>query len=117
MYSASRSDFLDSSTHEVREEREEEKEEEEQIEEEREEEVGLAKVESEELEKLNKSHCINLLSKPFKNHASQSLPQDAYVDIKFKCISLRSQFKESLTPEISKLINDLFDDIKQFQFE
>ncbi|KAG2200569.1 hypothetical protein INT47_012355, partial [Mucor saturninus] len=128
VYSASRNDFLDSLTHEGnkeehQEEREEEREEEheEEHEEEREEERYeenkaqqdgdkedqketeiqqelFNKVELDELEKLTKSSCINLLNKTFQRYASKYLSEEYFNDIKSKCANLQSHFSDYLTP-------------------
>lgn len=125
VYSASRNDFLDSLTHDVNKE-EHEKEHEEEHEEERQEENEeedqenkvqqevFNKAEHDELEKLNKSSCINLLNETFQKYASQSLTEEHFSNIKSKCADLRSQFSDCLSSIINETINELFDELKQF---
>ncbi|CAO3675322.1 unnamed protein product [Rhizopus stolonifer] len=143
VYSASRNDFLDSLTHDVNtEEHEEEHVEENEVQqreikqkgqeknkvqqdEDKEEgqkkneiqQEALNKAEHDELEKLNKSLCINLLNETYQHYASQSLPEEYFNNIKSKCADLRSHFSDYLTPIMYEMINNLFDELKQFQFD
>ncbi|KAG1135808.1 hypothetical protein G6F37_012504 [Rhizopus arrhizus] len=139
VYSASRNDFLDSLTHDVNkeehekehEERQEENEEEDQEEnkmqqdedkEKSQEENEVQqevfnKAEHDELEKLTKSLCINLLNETYQHYASQSLPEEYFNDIKSECADLRSHFSDYLASIMYEMINNLFDELKQFQFD
>ncbi|KAI9357542.1 hypothetical protein BD770DRAFT_443771 [Pilaira anomala] len=73
--------------------------------------------EHDELEKLNKSSCINLISQTFQRYASQSLPEEYFNNIKSKSAELRSRFSDCLTPTTVQMINDLFDELQQFRFD
>ncbi|KAK4511069.1 TOR complex subunit lst8 [Mucor velutinosus] len=79
--------------------------------------VVFNKAEHGELEKLTKSLCINLLNETYQHYASQSLPEEDFNDIKSKCADLRSHFSDYLTPIMYETINNLFDELKQFQFD
>ena len=75
------------------------------------------KAEHDELEKLTKSLCINLLNETYQRYASKSLPEEYLNDIKSKCADLHSHFNDYLTLTLYEMINELFDEFKQFQFE
>ncbi|KAI7871149.1 hypothetical protein BDF14DRAFT_1192574 [Spinellus fusiger] len=62
---------------------------------------NFTKVESVELEKLTSSSCINLLNNNYQCHASQSLPEKHFSDIKSKCSELKFQFNDGLSCHLS----------------
>jgi hypothetical protein len=74
-------------------------------------------IESVELDKLAKSSCINLLNDNFQRHYYHSLTKATYNNIKSRCAQVKSLYTDSLDPVILQMINALFDDLKQFQFE
>lgn len=75
------------------------------------------KAKHNELEKLNKSSCVNLLNETFRRHAFNTLSEGDFNCIKSKCAELKLHFSNCLTPIMTKMINDLFDELMQFQFE
>jgi hypothetical protein len=139
VYSASRNDFLDSLTHDVNKEEHEEENEVQQGENEEEgqeenkmqqdedkeksqeenevQQEAFNKADHDELEKLTKALCINLLNETYQHYAFQSLPEEYFNDIKSKCADLQSHFSDYLTSIMYEMINNLFDELKQFQFE
>ncbi|KAI8046997.1 uncharacterized protein B0P05DRAFT_20511 [Gilbertella persicaria] len=77
----------------------------------------LNKVEHDELEKLAKSSCINLLNENHRSYTSLSLSEEYFNDIKSECFSRQSHFDNYLTSIMYETINNLFDELKQFQFD
>jgi hypothetical protein len=75
------------------------------------------KVEQDEFKRLNKFSCINLLNETFRQYASQNITKEFFNDIKLKCTEFRYHFNDYLTSTLHEMINKVFDDLKQFQFE
>lgn len=67
--------------------------------------------------KLVNSSCINLLNDRFKKLYQQVISPNTFQQIWNTCTINKSEYQASCPTETKGLINQIFDDLSQFQFE
>ncbi|CAO3698455.1 unnamed protein product [Rhizopus stolonifer] len=70
-----------------------------------------------ELKKLIQTSCINLLSSNFKDLCSKIIPEEILRVILDECFLRKENFKSICTEEIKTIISEVFDTLKQYQFD
>lgn len=78
--------------------------------------LGSSIVEIEFLKLVNSS-CINLLSDRYKELYQQVISPNTFQQIWNTCTINKSEYQVSCPAETKELINQIFDDLNQFQFE
>jgi hypothetical protein len=78
--------------------------------------LGVSVVETEFI-KLIHSSCINLLSDEYKDLYQKVIPRNTFKQILNICAINQKQCQDNCQEEVKVLVNQVFDDLKQFRFE
>lgn len=78
--------------------------------------LGSSVVEMEFLKLINSS-CINLISNKYRELYQEVIPLNTFQHIWRTCNTNKREYQASCQARTKELINELFDDLKQFQFE